>query len=416
MRESGNQMGPWGSLVSLELREFLTPVQIRAGPLTIKTTVPIPGVMQEVLIVGAGISGAVIANRYSSQKDTQITVIDRLDHIAGNCYDYRDDNNIMIHKYGSHIFHTSEKDVWQFLRQFTGFNTYMHRVVAVIEGNELPIPFNFNTIQMAFPKTLANRIEQKLLSKFQYGTKIPIKDFMEQDDEDLRFLAQYIYENVFLHYTEKQWGKDPSQIDGAVTARVPVYLSRDDRYFQNTYQGIPLEGYTAMIRKMLDRPNIAIKLNTDAKEYDFSQYDEVFFTGAIDELMDYQLGQLPYRSVHFEQETYNMEHYQSGAAVNYPNNYDFTRIHEYKYYLNDKSPNTVIAKEYSEDFVPGKNDRYYPVPSDENTELYNRYLALAKEKYPNMHFLGRLGDYRYYDMDKAVKRALDLYRELNPEG
>lgn len=371
--------------------------------------------MQRILVVGAGISGTVIANKYSLHKDVKITVIDRLDHIAGNCFDYRDENGIMIHKYGSHIFHTSEKDVWNFLRQFTGFNTYMHRVVAVIEGNELPIPFNFNTIQMAFPKTLADRIEYKLLSKFQYGTKIPIKDFMEQDDEDLRFLAQYIYENVFLHYTEKQWGKDPSQIDGAVTARVPVYLSRDNRYFQNTYQGIPLEGYTAMIQKMLDRPNIAVKLNTDAKEYDFSQYDEVFFTGAIDELMDYQLGQLPYRSVHFELETYDREHYQSGAAVNYPNNYDFTRIHEYKYYLNDKSSKTVIAKEYSEDFVPGKNDRYYPVPSDENTSLYNRYLALAKEKYPNVHFLGRLGDYRYYDIDKAIKRALDLYRELNPE-
>ena len=372
--------------------------------------------MKEILVVGAGISGAVISNLYSSDTDAGITVIERRDHIAGNCYDYRDKNGIRIHKYGSHIFHTSDEDIWKYLSQFTGFNDYIHKVVAVIDGKEVHLPFNLTSIHTAFPEPLASKLEQKLLSKFQYGTKIPIKDFMEQDDEDLRFLAQYIYDNVFLHYTEKQWGKDPSQIDGAVTARVPVYLSRDDRYFQNTYQGIPLEGYTAMIRKMLDRPNITVKLNTDAKGYDFSQYNEVFFTGAIDELMDCQLGQLPYRSVHFELETYDMEHYQSGAAVNYPNNYDFTRIHEYKYYLNDKSPKTVIAKEYSEDFVPGKNDRYYPVPSDENTELYNRYLELAKEKYPNMHVLGRLGDYRYYDMDKAVKRALDLYRELNPEG
>lgn len=322
----------------------------------------------------------------------------------------------MIHRYGSHIFHTSDEEVWKFLNQFTKFNDYIHRVVAVINGKEIQLPFNLNSIHTSFPEPLVSKLERKLLSKFEYGTKIPIKDFMEQVDEDIRLLAEYIYENVFLHYTEKQWGKDPSQIDGAVTARVPVYLSRDDRYFQNTYQGIPLEGYTRMIEKMLDRPNITVKLNTEAKDIDFSQYDEVFYTGPIDELMNYSLGQLPYRSGHFELETYDREHYQSVAAVNYPNNYDFTRIHEYKYYLNDISPKTVIAKEYSEDFVPGKNDRYYPVPSDENTELYNRYLALAKEKYPNMHFLGRLGDYKYYDMDKAVKRALDLYRELNPEG
>ncbi|AMH94272.1 UDP-galactopyranose mutase Glf [methanogenic archaeon ISO4-H5] len=372
--------------------------------------------MEEILVIGAGISGAVISNLYSSNTDTRITVIDRRDHIAGNCYDYRDENSIMIHRYGSHIFHTSNEDVWNYLIQFTGFNDYIHKVVAVIDGKEVHLPFNLNSIHAAFPEALASKLEQKLLSKFNYGTKIPIKDFMEQDDEDLRFLTQYIYENVFLHYTEKQWGKDPSQIDGAVTARVPVYLSRDDRYFQNTYQGIPLEGYTAMIERLLDRPNITVKLNTDAKGYDFSRYDEVFFTGAVDELMDYQFGQLPYRSVHFELEAYDREHYQSGAVVNYPNNYDFTRIHEYKYYLGDRSPRTVIAKEYSEDFVPGKNDRYYPVPSEENAELYNRYLELAREKYPNMHFLGRLGDYKYYDMDKAVKRALDLYRELNLEG
>ncbi len=368
--------------------------------------------MSKFLVVGAGISGATVANILSNDDKNEITVIDRLDHIAGNCFDYRDDNNIMIHKYGSHIFHTSDKEVWTFLRQFTGFNTYMHRVVAVIEGNELPLPFNFNTIRMAFPQILAERIERKLLEKFQYGTKIPIRDFMEQDDEDLRFLAQYIYENVFLHYTEKQWGKSPDQIDGAVTARVPVYLSRDDRYFQNTYQGIPLEGYTSMIQRMLNCPNIKVQLNKEFKEVDLKGYDFIFYTGPIDELMDYRLGQLPYRSVHFELETYDREHYQSGAAVNYPNNYEFTRIHEYKYYLNDKSDKTVIAKEYSEDFVPGKNDRYYPVPGEENTELYNRYLALAQEKYPNMRFLGRLGDYRYYDMDKAVRRALDVVKEF----
>ena len=236
-------------------------------------------------------------------------------------------------------------------------------------------------------------------------------EFMKQDDEELKFLAEYIYENVFLHYTEKQWGKSPNEIDGAVTARVPVYLSRDDRYFQDRFQGIPLEGYTKMIENMLDHPNITVKLNTSFKDIDHTQYDKIFYTGPIDELMDYCFGPLPYRSVHFKLEEYDREFYQDNAVVNYPNNYDFTRIHEYKYYLNDKSDKTVIAKEYSEAFEPGKNDRFYPIPTEENIALYNKYLEAAKKKYPNMYFLGRLGDYKYYDMDKAVARAFEVYRE-----
>ena len=370
--------------------------------------------MQKILIAGAGISGAVIAALYSRKGDAEITVIDRKDHIAGNCYDYRDANGIMIHRYGSHIFHTSDREVWDFLSRFTAFNTYMHRVYAVIEGNEVPIPFNFDSIRRCFPGSLADRIERKLLDRFRYGTKIPIRDFMEQDDDDLRFLAQYVYDNVFVHYTEKQWGTDPSKIDGAVTARVPVYLSRDTRYFQDRFQGIPSEGYTRMVERMLDHPDIDVKLNTDFRDIgDLDDYDSIFYTGPIDELMDYRFGELPYRSVYFRMEEYDREYYQDNAVVNYPNNYDFTRIHEYKYYLNDISDRTVIAKEYSEDFVLGRNERYYPVPTDETAELYRRYLDAAKEEYPNMHFLGRLGDYRYYDMDKAVRRAMDLFRELN---
>ena len=367
--------------------------------------------MSEYLVVGAGLSGVTVADNLSNNDSNRITLIDRRNHIAGNCYDYRDANGIMVHRYGSHIFHTSDKEVWDYLSKYASFNNYQHQVVAVIEGREIHLPINFHSIEALFPDKAAI-LGEKLLSKYPEGSKIPIKDFMNQDDEDLKILAQYIYENVFRHYTEKQWGKDPSEVDGTVTARVPVYLSRDDRYFQDIYQGIPLEGYTEMIRKMLDSPNIDVRLNTDFKEIDVQGYDNIFYTGPIDELMDYQLGQLPYRSVHFGLETYNKEHYQSHAAVNYPNNYDFTRIHEYKYYLDDRSDRTVIAKEYSEDFIPGKNDRYYPVPGETNIELYNRYLALAKEKYPNMRFLGRLGDYRYYDMDKAVARALEVAKEF----
>ena len=362
------------------------------------------------LVVGAGVSGATVANFLS--REHNVTVIDSSNSIAGNCFDYRDDNGIMIHKFGSHIFHTSNKEVWGFLSQYTGFNTYMHKVIGLVDGNEVPIPFNFNTIQKIFPKTLADSIEKKLLENYKYDTKIPIMDFMKQNDDELRFLAEYIYENVFLHYTEKQWGKSPDEIDGAVTARVPVYLSRDNRYFQDCFQGIPLEGYTNMIENILDQPSITVKLKTSFKDIDHSEFDKIFYTGPIDELMDYCFGPLPYRSVHFKFEEYDREYYQSNSVVNYPNNYDFTRIHEYKYYLNDRSDRTVIAKEYSEDFVPGKNDRFYPIPTEENIALYNKYLEAAKKKYPNMNFLGRLGDYKYYDMDKAIARAFEVYKEV----
>ncbi len=364
--------------------------------------------MSKYLVVGAGISGSTVAACLSDNDDNEIDVIERSSSIGGNCYDYRDSEGIMVHKYGSHIFHTSNDNVWKFVTKYSDFNTYMHKVIAIVEGIEVPIPFNFDSIHKVFPESLANRIECKLLEKFEFGRKIPIKDFMNQNDEDLRFLANYIYENVFLHYTEKQWGTDPSKVDGAVTARVPVHLSRDCRYFQDTYQGIPLGGYAEMISRMLNKPNIKIRLNTDFKDFDSDDYDHIYYTGSIDELLGYCYGQLPYRSVHFKLETHDTEFYQSGAAVNYPNNYDFTRIHEYKYYLGDKSSKTTIAKEYSEQFVLGKNDRYYPIASKENEDLYNRYLEAVGNKYPNMTVLGRLGDYKYYDMDKAIARALEL--------
>ncbi len=358
--------------------------------------------------MGAGISGSSIASLISGH---DVTVIDSSNHIGGNCYDHKQDG-IMVHDYGSHIFHTSNPDVWRFLSKFTSFNTYMHKVIGLVDGNLVPIPFNFNTIRRLFPKSMAECIESKLIQNYPFDSKIPIMDFLKQDDEDLRFLAEYIYEKVFLHYTAKQWGKNPDEIDGAVTARVPVYLSKDDCYFQDSFQGIPLEGYTAMIRRMLGSSNIKLKLSTSFKEIRNSgSYDHIFYTGPLDELLDYRFGPLPYRSVRFKLETHDCEFYQSNSVVNYPNNYDFTRIHEYKYYLNDRSPKTIIAKEYSEAFVPGKNDRFYPIPTEENIALYNRYLEAARKEYPNMHFLGRLGDYKYYDMDKAVARAFNVYEE-----
>lgn len=363
------------------------------------------------LVVGAGFSGAVIANLFANRLGEKVLVIDKKNHLAGNCYDFRDENGIMIHKYGSHIFHTNNEKVWAYLKQFTDFNTYMHKVIGVLDGIETHIPFNFNTLYDVFPCSLAKRLEQKLLDVFEINTKVPILEFQKQDDDDLKFLAKYVYEKIFLHYTTKQWGVAPEGVDGAVTARVPVYLSKDNRYFQDKYQGIPLDGYTKVIEKMLDNEKIEVRLNTGFDEFRGKEFKRIFYTGSIDEFFDYKFGQLPYRSVNFKFETHNVEYYQRSACVNYPCNYDFTRIHEYKHYLNDVSDKTVIAKEYSEDFELGKNERYYPIPKEENSNLYNRYLAEAKNL-ENVYFLGRLGDYKYYDIDKAVLRALEVFEEI----
>lgn len=363
------------------------------------------------LIVGCGFSGTVLAHKIATELNQDVLIIDSKEHIGGNCYDFYDKNGICIHQYGSHIFHTNNDYVWQFLNKFASFNTYMHKVIAIIDGVGTTIPFNLRTLYDVFPQTLALRLEEKLLKRFEYNKKIPILEFQKQDDADLKFLANYVYEKVFLHYTNKQWGSNPSDVDSAVTARVPIYISCDERYFQDKYQGIPIGGYSQLIKKMLNHPKITIKLNTkysDIKE----KFDRIFYTGSIDDFFNYKYGILPYRSVYFKLEEHNIEFYQNNSVVNYPCNYDFTRIHEYKYYLNNVSKKTVIGKEYSEKFELGKNDRYYPIPQEDNQKLYNQYLADAN-KIDNVYFLGRLGDYKYYDMDKAIERALDLFKQIN---
>lgn len=362
------------------------------------------------IIIGAGFSGSTLA-RLLADNNENVLIVDKKNHIGGNSYDYKDENGIMIHKYGSHIFHTNNEDVWSFLRRFCDFNKYMHKVIAIIDGIETTIPFNFNSLYDVFPETMAKNLEIKLLDKFEYNKKIPILEFQKENDKDLIFLANYIYEKIFLNYTNKQWGVNPNKIDGIVTARVPVFLSKDNRYFQDKYQGIPLNGYTKLIQNMLNHKSIKIKLNTNYKNLDLSKFDRIFVTSSIDEYFDYKYGMLPYRSVNFKFETYEKEFYQSNAVINYPNNYDFTRIHEFKYYLDNKSNKTVIAKEYSEAFEPEKNERYYPIPNNDNIELYNKYLAEAKNL-KNTFFLGRLGDYKYYNMDEAISRAIELFKEI----
>lgn len=355
------------------------------------------------LIVGCGISGATLA-RMLADRGERVTVIDAKPHIAGNIYDYYQ-NGICVHKYGTHIFHTNNKTVWDFVSRFCQWYPYQHRVRGLIDGQLVPIPFNLNSLHTLFPASLADKIEQKLLDNFGINVKVPILELRRKDDRDLQLLAQYIYEKIFLEYTLKQWGQTPDQIDPSVSGRVPVYISRDDRYFQDKYQGIPIGGYTAMVKKMLRHKNITVVLNTPFSPK--MAYDNLYWTGSIDEFFGYKFGWLPYRSERFEFIEFPFSRFQDAAVVNYPCNYDFTRIGEYKWFLNDQSPRTIVSYEYPEPFTPGVNERYYPIANPDNAALYQRYLDLAADM-PNVHFLGRLGDYKYYDMDKAIARAIEL--------
>ena len=364
-----------------------------------------------VLVVGCGITGVTLA-RLLAEASHDVTVVECRDHIGGNCFDYFNEAGIDVHRYGTHIFHTENAEVWHFLSRFTKWFPYQHQVKALIDGQLVPLPFNFNSIEQLFPASMARRLIEALLSEFPFNKKVPILKLKASQNKDLRFLAEYVYEKVFAQYTFKQWNIKPEDIDPMVTGRVPVFVGRDNRYFQSKYQGIPLEGYTKMLERMLDLPNISLKLSTFFSKEVLKDFDQCFYTGAIDEFFEYQLGQLPYRSLKFDFLTFDRPYFQSNSVVNYPCNYDFTRIGEYKYFLDTQCDSTIVSYEYPEAFEIGKNERYYPIISDKNSELYQRYLALARGQ-ENVFFVGRLGDYKYYDMDQAVSRVLKVLRNHN---
>ena len=376
--------------------------------------------MFDVIIIGAGFAGAVLAERFATQQNKSVLMIERRQHIGGNCYDEHDDNGILIHKYGPHLFHTDDEEVWKYLSQFTNWNVYHHHVQAMIDGQIVPLPFNLNTLQKLFPQKLAEKLEAALLNRYDYNTKVPILKLKQSTDKDLRYLADYVYEKVFLHYTEKQWGLSPENIEGAVTARVPVFVGRDDRYFNDRFQAVPSKGYSELFRHMLNHKNIKIMMNTDFHDImkvdgdRISFLDQVFegqviYTGQLDELFDEKFGALPYRSLDMKFETVNVENYQPVTTVNYPNNYDFTRITEFKKIHPTHTQVTTILKEYPQDYVHGQNTPYYPIFTEENQKRYEQYAAeVAKVK--NLTAVGRLAEYRYYDMDDIVKRALDVFK------
>lgn len=364
------------------------------------------------LIVGSGLSGTVIAERIANVLKKEVLIIEKRDHIAGNVYDFKDENEIFIHKYGPHAFHTNNKKVWDYLSRFTDWYPYFHKVRAVVDGIEAPLPFNLNAIYKVFPSNLAAKLEDKLIKSFGYNEKIPILKLKEFDDKDLQFLSKYIYEKVFLGYTLKQWGLSPEKLHSSVTARVPVYISRDDRYFQDKFQGIPENGYTAMVENILDNPLIKIELNTDYKDIKNKiKFEKLIYTGCIDEFFDFKFGELSYRSLNLKSKTYDVEFFQSLAQMNYPENHDYTRITEYKYFLSTQTSKTTVSYEYPQKYKISKNDPYYPIPNDENNNMYIKYKEEA-ERLNDVIFVGRLAEYKYYNMDQIIARALEVFETV----
>ncbi len=373
----------------------------------------------DAVVVGAGFAGATVS-RVLAEAGQRVLLLERRDHIGGNAYDYIDDAGVLVHKYGPHIFHTRDKRVFDFLSRFTAWRDYQHRVVANVHGQLMPVPFNLTSLDIAF-EDRAGRFAKKLTDTYGEGKKVTILELRQSEDKELAELADYVYENIFKVYTMKQWGQRPEDIDPATTARVPVFISRDDRYFQDPYQGMPQDGYTSLFEKMLDHPNITLRLNTDAaQQLTLTQVGTtllggeafkgpIVYTGPVDDLFERRFGRLPYRTLDFVFETHGVEWYQTHGTVNYTVDQDYTRITEFKHLTGQTlSKKTTIVKEYSKEYTgQDGQEPYYAIINDENRALYARYAALAAE-YPNLRLLGRLAEYQYYNMDAIVGRALDL--------
>lgn len=378
--------------------------------------------MFDYIIVGSGLAGSTIAERIANVLNKRVLIVEKRNHIGGNCFDVKDENGIIVHKYGPHLFHTDNKKVFDYLSNFTEWQLYHHKVLAFIDGKKVPIPFNFNTLERLFPLNLAQELQKKLLERFKYGEKVPILDLKKIDDKNLQFLAQYIYEKVFLNYTIKQWGKPPENIDPEVTARVPIFIGKDDRYFNDKYQAVPKEGYIKIFEKMLNHPNIKLLINTDFAEvikidiatkkvYAFGQEfkGKLIFTGMIDEFFGYKFGKLSYRSLDLEFKTIENEYFQEAAIVNYPNDYNFTRITEFKHIHKVETDKTTILYEYPKKCQKGDTP-YYPLFTEESRNEYCKYKEFG-ESFSNLILLGRLAEYKYYDMDDIVERALNVFEE-----
>lgn len=363
--------------------------------------------MFDFLVVGAGFAGSVIAERLASQAGMKVLVVDKRPHIGGNAYDCYNDDGLLIHKYGPHIFHTNSQEVFQYLSQFTEWRSYQHQVLASVDGQLVPIPINLNTINQLYGLSLTSfQVEDFFAAAAEKRESI-----RTSEDVVVNRVGRELYEKFFRGYTRKQWGLDPSELDATVTARVPVRTNRDNRYFTDSYQAMPLRGFTRMFENMLSHPNIKVMLNTDYREVErLIPYQQMIYTGPVDEFFGYRYGKLPYRSLEFKHETLNTPVYQPVAVVNYPNDYLYTRVTEFKYLTGQEHPKTSIVYE----FPRAEGDPYYPVPRPENAELYKKYQALA-DATPKTYFVGRLATYKYYNMDQVVAQALTVFKKISGE-
>ncbi|WP_102959090.1 UDP-galactopyranose mutase [Mangrovicella endophytica] len=360
------------------------------------------------LVVGAGFAGSVIAERLASQLDAKVLVIDRRPHIGGNAYDRLDDAGILIHQYGPHIFHTNSDAVFDYLSQFTRWRPYEHRVLAEVDGQRVPIPINRTTINRLYGLSLSTDAEAEA---FFAARAEPIEKIKTSEDVVVASVGRELYEKFFRGYTRKQWGVDPSDLDKSVTARVPTRTNTDDRYFSDTHQAMPADGYTRMFERMLDHPNITVRTGIDFDQIrDIVTYQRLIFTGPIDEYFRYVYGRLPYRSLSFKHVTLDTEWHQSVAVVNYPQTQDYTRVTEYKHLTGQSNSRTSLTYEYP----TADGDPYYPIPREENQAIFRKYQALARS-HPDVHFIGRLATYRYYNMDQVVGQALATFKRIREE-
>lgn len=363
----------------------------------------------DVLVVGAGFAGAVMAERLAADGDRRVLVVDRRPHIGGNAFDEYDAAGVLIHRYGPHIFHTNSVEVFAYLSRFTRWRPYEHRVLAQIGDVQTPIPINRTTLNQLYDLNLETEAEA---AEWLAARAEPVSPIRTSEDVVVSAVGRELYETFFRGYTRKQWGLDPSELDRSVTARVPTRTNTDDRYFTDAFQAMPLEGYTRMFERMLDHPNIEIRTGVDYRDIvDEVDFDHLVFSGPVDEFFDHQFGRLPYRSLRFEHRTLDRSQAQSVATINYPDEATpYTRVTEYKHLTGQTHARTSVTYEYPS----AEGDPYYPIPRPENQDLYKRYEALARAR-PDVSFVGRLATYRYYNMDQVVGQALAAYRRL-PEA
>jgi UDP-galactopyranose mutase len=381
-----------------------TVASFRLAPVTVKIK-PIRTERYDYLVVGAGFAGAVLAERLANVMGKRVLVVDKRDHIGGNTFDYLDEAGILVHKYGPHIFHTNSAEVMQYLSRFTQWRDYEHRVLAQVDDKLLPIPINLDTINWMYELALDGAgMQQFLADRTEHAASI-----RTSQDICVSRVGWELYEKFFRNYTRKQWGLDPSELDASVAGRIPVRFDRDDRYFTDKFQAMPLLGYTKLFERMLDSPNITVRTSTNYAEVVMAYPGiQTIFTGPVDEFFDYRFGPLPYRSLEFEHKTFDREWYQPVAVVNYPNENAYTRVTEFKYLTGQSATKTSVVFEYPK----ADGDPYYPIPRAENAALYAKYRELA-DKETSVHFVGRLATYKYYNMDQVVAQALMVFKKIS---